>query len=279
MAEMAILPSFTAEQKLLMKKALYYDFMLFNRHNKPFNRYLIKSGLINPMYTPPRNVARSVESDFNPYFDPYTSMIGINRYDKGLHDELSDLNRFIPDESVNLVRILEGLNNDVLVDKRVVFNPDTSEQIDQGIKALVANFNPGAPLYNCSTDAVMSAIMAGQFDQFLSDENKEDMKKICYSGANLVIPGPGIQGEEEKEVKLPQRMKPKFGGKKKCSKSRRKSGRKSGSKSRRKSGRKSGSKSLKGGGRVPAPYVGSIQGGFINRGGKQLFINPTGGIA
>ena len=49
----------------------------------------------------------------------------------------------------------------------------------------------------------------------------------------------------------------------------------------RKSGSKSGSKSksLKGGGRVPAPYVGSIQGGFINRGGQQLLINPAGGIA
>jgi hypothetical protein len=59
----------------------------------------------------------------------------------------------------------------------------------------------------------------------------------------------------------------------------RKSRSKSGRKSRSKSGRKSRSKSLKGGGRVPAPYVGAIQGGFINRNGQQLFRNPAGGIA
>ena len=60
-----------------------------------------------------------------------------------------------------------------------------------------------------------------------------------------------------------------------------KSGSKSGRKSRSgsKSGSRSRSKSLKGGGRVPAPYVGSIQGGFINRNGQQLFRNPAGGIA
>jgi hypothetical protein len=51
------------------------------------------------------------------------------------------------------------------------------------------------------------------------------------------------------------------------------------SKSRSRSKSKSRSKSLKGGGRVPAPYVGSIQGGFTNRNGQQLFRNPARGIA
>jgi hypothetical protein len=37
--------------------------------------------------------------------------------------------------------------------------------------------------------------------------------------------------------------------------------------------------SIKGGGGVPASYVGSIQGQFINRNGQQLFRNPAGGIA
>ncbi len=60
------------------------------------------------------------------------------------------------------------------------------------------------------------------------------------------------------------------------------------SKSRSKSKSKSKSKqcsrtrsriSIKGGGRVPASYVGSIQGQFLNRNGQQLFRNPAGGIA
>ena len=50
------------------------------------------------------------------------------------------------------------------------------------------------------------------------------------------------------------------------------------SKSRSKQRSKSRSKSIKGGGRAPA-YVGSIQGGFSNRNGQQLFKNPVGGIA
>ena len=55
---------------------------------------------------------------------------------------------------------------------------------------------------------------------------------------------------------------------------------KSRSKQRSKSKSKSRSKSrsIKGGGRAPA-YVGSIQGGFSNRNGQQLFENPVGGIA
>jgi hypothetical protein len=278
MAEMAVLPSFTAEQKLLIKKALYYDFMLFNRNQKPFNEFLRKSRLKNSMYTSSRNVAHSVESGFN----PFSSMIDINRYEKGLHDDLLPPNRFNPIDNVNLKFIIEGLRNPVL--DQSVFNPDTLEQIDQGIKALVANLTPGAPLYNCSTDVVMSAIMAGRFDEFLSEENKEDMKQICYSGANPVIPGPGIKGEEV--IEFPRRTRALtsvgFGGKKKCSKIKSKSKK---TKKRSKSTKlkktkrgKSKNKSKKGGGRVPA-YVGSIQGNFTNIEGRQLFTNPVGGIA
>ena len=268
MAEMAILPSFTAEQKLLMKKALYYDFMLFNRNQKPFNAFLVKMGLRNTMYSPRKNVAGST--------DPYSNMRGILRYDVGLHADLSPPNRFNPTDNVNLEFILERFQNPAELDQRV-FNPNASEQIDQGIKALVANLTPGAPLYNCSTDAVMRAIMAGRFDEFLSDENKEDMMQICYSGAN--IPGPGIQGEEE--IELPRRMRAitatGFGGKKKRSKSKSKSKSKKTKRGRSKS--RSKSRSKKGGGRVPASYVGSIQGEFINHKGQQLFRNPAGGIA
>jgi hypothetical protein len=67
------------------------------------------------------------------------------------------------------------------------------------------------------------------------------------------------------------------GRKNKHSKSRSKSVSKSRSKSVSKS--RSKSRSIKGGGRVPASYVGSIQGEFINRNGQQLFRNPAGGIA
>lgn len=52
MAEMATLRSFTDNEKMLMKKALYYDFMLFNRNQKPFNAFLVKRGLKNTIYTP-----------------------------------------------------------------------------------------------------------------------------------------------------------------------------------------------------------------------------------
>ena len=99
MTEMAILPSFTAEGNLLMKKALYYDFMLFRRNQKPFNAFLLKKGLRNTMYSPPKNVNGSV--------DPYSSMRGIIRYDDGLHTDLSPPNRFNPTDNVNLVSILE----------------------------------------------------------------------------------------------------------------------------------------------------------------------------
>ena len=284
---MEILPSFTPEQKLLMKKALYYDFMLFNRNQKPFNAFLVKSGLRNTMYTPPKNVAGST--------DPFSSMRGILRYDIGLHDDLSPPNRFNPIDNVNLEFILESFKNPIL-SQSGVFNLNTSEQIDQSIKVLVANLTPGAPLYNCSTDAVMRAIMAGRFDEFLSDENKEDMMQICYSGADTVIPGPGIKREE---IELPRRMRAitavGFGGKNKRSKrkskskktkrgrskskSKSKKTKRGRSKSKNRSKSKSKNRNKKGGGTVPTSYVGSIQGEFINHKGQQLFRNPAGGIA
>ena len=260
MAEMAILPSFTAEQKLLMKKALYYDFMLFSRNQKPFNAFLLKNGLRNTMYSPGKNVNGSA--------DPHSNMRGILRYDVGLHADLSPPNRFNPTDNINLEFILERFQTPDELDQSV-FNPNTSEQIDQGIKTLVANLTPGAPLYNCSTDTVMRAMMAGRFDEFLSDENKEDMMQICYSGADTVIPG--IQGEE---IELPQRMRAiteaRFGGKNKRSKSKSKS---------KKTNKRSKSKNRSKKGGAPTSYVGSIQGEFINHKGQQLFRNPVGGIA
>ena len=283
MAEMATLRSFTRDnEKMLMKKALYYDFMLFNRNQKPFNAFLVTNGLKNTIYTPQKNISGST--------DPHSSMRGINRYDVGLHMDLSSPNRFNPTDNVNLAFILESFQNYQFGKSQSIFNPDTSEQIDQGIKMLATNLTPGAPLYNCSTDAVMSAVMAGRFDDFLSDQNKEDMMRICYSVAD-----PVIEGKEEK-IELPRRMRPTattatalsadFGGKKKRNKSKSKSKKtkktkrgksKSKSKSKKRSKSKSKSKSKKGG--APTSYVGSIQGEFINDRGQQLFRNPVGGIA
>lgn len=192
-------------------------------------------------------------------------MRGIHRYDVGLHMDLSSPNHFNPIDNLNLEFILESFQNYQFGKSQSIFNPNTSEQIDQGIKALVANLTPGAPLYNCSTDAVMSAVMAGRFDEFLSDQNKEDMMRICYSSVDPIIPE--IQGEKSAD----------FGGKKKRNKSKSKKGKKSRSKGRSKSRSKSRRRSKKGG--APASYVGSIQGEFINDRGQQLFRNPVGGIA
>ena len=241
--------------------------MLFNRNQKPFNAFLVKRGLKNTIYTPQKNVSGST--------DPHSSMRGINRYDVGLHMDLSSPNHFNPIDNANLEFILESFQNHQFGQSQIIFDPSTSEQIDQGIKAIVANLTPGAPLYNCSTDAVMSAIMAGRFDEFLSDQNKEDMMRICYSGADPVIEG-------EEEIELPQKMRPTAtatatasaadsGGKKKRNKS------KSKSRSKSRSKKRSNGRSKKGG--APASYVGSIQGEFINDRGQQLFRNPVGGIA
>ena len=246
MEEMATLPSFTAEQTFLMKKALYYDFMLFNRNQKPFNTFLIKNGLKNTMYTPQKSLVAARYSDLR---------ASIIRYDVGLHTDLSSPNRFYPIDNVNLAFISEKFKNPEL--DQSIFNPETSEQIDQGIKTLVDNFQPGAPLYDCSRDTVMGVIIAGKFDEVLSDENKDDMMRICGAATT------GLGGKKKRRSK---------------SKSKSKKTKKLGiNRSRSRSRSRSKSRSKKGG--APASYVGSIQGEFINHKGQQLFINPTGGIA
>jgi len=250
MEEMATLPSFTAEQTFLMKKALYYDFMLFRRNQKPFNTFLKRIGLTNPMYTPKKSVVSL-----------YSDVRGINRYDEGLHIDLSSPSRFYPIDNVNLAFISEKFKNPEL--DQSIFNPETSEQIDQGIKTLVDNFQPGAPLYDCSMDAVMNAIMVGKFDEVLSDENKEDMMRICAAApaAAPAAPAPtGLGGKNKRRSK---------------SKSKLKKTKKLGISRSRSRSRSRSKRSKKGG----ASYVGSIQGGFINHKGQQLFRNPTGGIA
>ena len=246
MEEMTTLPSFTAEQTFLMKKALYYDFMLFNRNQKPFNTFLIKNGLKNTMYTPQKSLVAARYSDLR---------ASIIRYDVGLHTDLSSPNRFYPNDNVNLAFISEKFKNPEL--DQSIFNPETSEQIDQGIKTLVDNFQPGAPLYDCSRDTVMGIIIAGKFDEVLSDENKDDMMRIC---AAAPAPAPtGLGGKKKRRSKNKSKLKKTKKKTKKLNRSKRRSSSKRGG--------------------APASYVGSIQGEFINHKGQQLFRNPTGGIA
>lgn len=250
MEEIATLPSFTDNQKFLMKKALYYDFMLFNRNQKPFNAFLIKKGLRNSMYT--SNASGN------------SIMSNINRYDVGLHGDLTTFpNNFNFNENINLAFLSETFKNPILAENKSIFNPETSEEIDQAIKTLVHadNLTPNAPLYECYEDQVMKAIEKGRFDQFLSSENKEDMKKICTA-----------KSESESG----------FGGKNrriKKSKSKSKKTKQRSSKSRSRSRSKSKSRSRSKVGGAPPSYVGSIQGKFINDRGQQLFRNPVGGIA
>lgn len=259
---MATLRSFTPEETFLMKKALYYDFMLYRRHLKPFNLFLLKNGLRSTMYS-----------------SPSTSTRGTSRFDDGLHYDLLSASPFNPNGNINLIFISDSFSK---LDQDI-FNPQTSEQIDQSIKTLVDKFTPGAPLYECHRDEIMKAIQNGRFDNFLSDENKEDMMRICYAGVQ-----PNMEGEGEDEIRLPPKMRParpaSVGGRRK-SKSKNKSKKikkRNKSKSKIKSKKikkrsKSKSKSKKGG--APASYVGSIQGEFINHNGQQLFRNPVGGIA
>lgn len=257
---MATLRSFTPEEMFLMKKALYYDFMLYSRHLKPFNLFLLKKGLRSNMYS-----------------SPSTSTRGTSRFDDGLHNDLLSASPFNPNDNINLTLISERFSKLGSGLDEGIFNPQTSEQIDQGIKTLVANFTPGAPLYECHRDEIMKAIQNGRFDNFLSDENKEDMMRICYAGVQPNMEGEGGQDE----IGLPPKMRPaSFGGKRKR-KSKNKSKKikkRNKSKSKIKSKKiKKRSKSKKGG--APASYVGSIQGEFINDRGQQLFRNPVGGIA
>ena len=167
-----------------------------------------------------------------------------------------------------------------------LFLPTTSQQVDANITTLVSNIGSG--LYDCSQDAIMGAIKAGKFDNYLSEENREQMMKICRPAeeATAAPEGAATAAPEEKKGFFSFLG---FGGRKtkrsnkrlKKSNKRLKKSNKRLKKSNKRLKKSKLNKKYKGGmsGRAPESYVGAIGGRFTNSNGQQLFRNPVGGIA
>jgi len=284
-------------EELIMRKALYYDFMLYKRILKPFNSFLIKSGLQNSMYqqVPALPVIPALASSSN------TTTSTVKNEDL-LHESLQQFlaqkaqqaqkaqKAVVLDNIDTRVFILEnlfkknGLNN--------LFTPKTSEQINENIGMLVSNIAAGRT-YDCSKDDIMSAIRNGRFDEYLSIENKEQMMRICgpvpvaeaAAAAATATSAATAQNEEKGFLKTLfglGRRKMKH-SKKRSKKRSKKFSKKRSNKRRRSIKRSKSNKKYKGGYKgmlnVAPQYIGSIQGKYMNLDGKQLIINPTGGIS
>lgn len=260
---MYVLPN----EELTMRKALYYDFMLYQRTLKPFNSFLIKNGLTNSIYQQvarPPVMATMASSG--------TTMWTVKN-EEYLHEALE---QFLAQNSREVLENIETrvytldqlfrmnrLNNDL-------FTPKTSEQIDANIGMLVSNIAAGRT-YNCFTDAIMTAIMNGRFDEYLSEQNKQQMMRIC-----------GPVAAEATTAEQPQKEEGFFsslfglGGRKKKRSKKRSIKRSKKRLNKRSNKRSKSNKKYKGG--SPPSYIGSIQGRYMNLDGKQLMTNPTGGI-
>ena len=113
----------------------------------------------------------------------------------------------------------------------------------------------------------MPSIVNDRFAEYLSEQNKEQMMRIC---------GPVAAAEAAAEA-LPQKEKGFFsslfnlGGRKM-----KRSNKRSNKRYRRS---KSDKKYKGGGGGSPPSYIGSTQGKYMILNGKQLMTNPAGGIA
>jgi hypothetical protein len=252
---------------ITMKLALYYDFMLYNRALKPFNNFLVQQKkLTNKMYTSVLQAQQLVGS-----------LPMVIKPEQELRDALqaSPTNTDTIDSCI--FKITSGFQKNVKPDSPdfELFLPTTSQQVDANITTLVSNIGSG--LYDCSQDAIMAAIKAGKFDEYLSKINREQMMSICRPAAAAAA------APEEKKGFFSFLG---FGGRKtKRSNKRLKKSNKRLKKSNKRSNKglkKSKlNKKYKGGmsGRAPESYVGSIGGRFINSNGQQLFRNPVGGIA
>lgn len=278
---MDVLPN----EELTIRKALYYNFMLYQRILKPFNSFLFKSGLKNSMY---RQVARPPV--MATMASSGTTMWTVKNEDE-LHDSLQQFLAQKPGALENIeTRVytldqlfrMNGLNNDL-------FTPETSKQIDANIGMLVSNIAAGRT-YDCSKDAIMTAIVNGRFDEYLSEQNKQQMMRIC-----------GPVAAEATTAEQPQKEKGFFSsffglGGRKMKRSNKRLNRRSNKRSNRRSNKRSNKRSkkhsnkrsksnkkYKGGYKgmldAPVPYIGSIQGKYMNLDGKQLMTNPAGGIA
>jgi hypothetical protein len=276
---------------LTIKKALYYDFMMYDRKRKPFYPFLVQRGLTN-------NIIQQVSA--LPVIPALASSsnttTSIVKNEDLLHESLQQFLAQEAQEAVVLDKIetrvffLEnlfkknGLNNNL-------FTPKTSDQIDANIGLLVSNITAGRT-YDCSTDAIMSAIMNGRFDEYLSEQNKEQMMRICgpvpVAAAAAAAAAAATESAPQKEEK--GFLKTLFGlggrkmkhSKKRSKKRSKKFSKKRSNKRRRSIKRSKSNKKYKGGYKVMlnvAPqYIGSIEGKYTNLDGQQLTSNPTGGI-
>ena len=278
-------------EELTIRKALYYDFMLYRRILKPFNSFLVQNGLQNRMYQQvarPPVIATMASSG--------TTMWTVKNEDL-LHESLQ---QFLAQEAqkpgaldnidthvYNLENIFKqnGINNNL-------FTPKTSEQIDANIRMLVSNIAAGRT-YDCSMDAIMSAIMKGRFDEYLSEQNKEQMMRICGPAAEAEATeaaATAAAAEEQKGFSFKSLFglggrKMKRSKKRNIKRSKKRYIKRSKKRSNRRSIKRSKSNKKYRGGyegmfNVPPPsYIGSIEGKYMNLDGKQLMTNPTDGIA
>jgi hypothetical protein len=254
---------------------------------KPFNSFLIKSGLQNSMY---QQVVRP--SVIPALASSLMTTTPIVKNEDLLHESLQ---QFLAPKAqkpeafnkidrcvYNLENLFKknGLNN--------LFTPEISEQIDANIGLLVSNITAGRT-YDCSTDAIMSAIMNGRFDKYLSEQNKEQMMRICGPvpvAAASAATAAAVQPQKEEKGFL----KTLFGlggrkmkhSKKRSKKRSKKFSKKRSNKRRRSIKRSKSNKKYKGGYKVMlnvAPqYIGSIEGKYTNLDGQQLTSNTVGGI-
>ena len=279
-------------KELIMRKALYYNFMLYQRILKPFNSFLVKNGLQNRMYqqvTAPPAMATMASSGM--------TMSTVKNEDL-LHESLQqflaqEAQEAVVDDNIdtrvfNLEQLFEtkGLNNKL-------FTPKTSDQIDANIGLLVSNIT--GRTYDCSKDVIMSAIMNGRFDDYLSEQNKQQMMQIC---GPVPVAAEATAAAEATTAAAAEEQKGFFsslfglgGRKKKRSKkrsikrSKKRNNRRSKKRSIRRSIKRSKSnKKYRGGYKgmfnvSPPSYLGSIEGKYMNLDGKQLMTNPTNGIA
>ena len=263
-------------KEVMMKLALYYDFMLYNRALKPFNNFLVQQKkLTNKMYT---SVVQAQVGSLPMVIKP----------EQELRDALQASPTNTDTIDTCIFKITSGFEKNVKPNSPdfALFLPTTSQQVDANITTLVSNIGSG--LYDCSQDAIMGAIKAGKFDEYLSEENREQMMRICRPA------GEAEAAAAAGEAAAPEEKKGffsflGFGGRKtkrsnkrlKKSNKRLKKSNKRLKKSNKRLKKSKLNKKYKGGmsGRAPESYVGAIGGRFINSNGQQLFRNPVFGIA
>ena len=170
-------------KELAMKLALYYDFMLFKRALKPFNNFLVQTkGLTNEMYTRMQEAQKVVGSK---------PMVIKN--EDALHVALQESPPTTDTVDPYIFQLTSMFQTNVKPGSPgyALFLPTTSEQVDANINTLVSNIGPEPSSYDCSQDAIMTAIQAGTFNEYLSEENKQQMMKICRPAGE----GAGAAGE------------------------------------------------------------------------------------